>query len=186
MAKKSGTATKPGGIKSWMNHLFTKSNKTKTNNVGVTTKARSTFDSLSEKNTTGSSSAKDSIVRSSSSTTTTTTTTTQSSSNHHPHSKVPETAHPHTATNHELIPSTENLAVSSVDHDEERAMDGHVDTQEDQQPSADCPAPIEVKFSLPLFFISNADTHPFLKIFWQHGGQDVFVTGTFDNWSSKY
>lgn len=152
MAKKSGTATKPGGIKSWMNHLFTKNNKTKTSNVGVTTKARSIFDSLSEKNTIGSSSAKDSIVRSSSSTTTTTTTTTQSSSNHHHHSKVREAAHPPTATNHDLIPSTENLAVSSVDHDEERAKDEHVDTQEDQQPSADCPAPIEVKLFPPSLF----------------------------------
>jgi hypothetical protein len=186
MAKKAGTATKSGGIKSWMNHLFAKSNKQKTNNVGVTTKARSTIDSLSEKNTTGSGSAMVSIGRSSSSTTTTTTATTQSSSNHH-HSKVPETAHPPTATGHDLAPSNTNLAVPSVDHNKEGGKDEHVDTQEDQQPSDDCPAPIEVNFfppSFPLYL--NSDTRPILQIFWQHGGHDVFVAGSFDNWSGKY
>lgn len=151
MAKKAGTATKSGGIKSWMNHLFAKSNKKKTNNVGVTTKARSTFDSLSEKNTTGSGSAMGSIGRSSSSTTTTTTATTKSSSNHHHNSKVPETAHPPTTTGHDLVPSNINLAVPSVDHSKEVAEDEHGDTQEDQQPSDDCPAPIEVKNFPPSF-----------------------------------
>ncbi|KAI8336831.1 immunoglobulin E-set [Chlamydoabsidia padenii] len=167
MAKNTGTTPKHGRIKSWMTHLFTKSNKKETNNIRVTTTgARSTNDSLSEKNTTGSISVVDSIARSSS------TTTTRSSSVHNSSKCVttipyntPETikeapAPQPTVSATSSSSSSSPTSTSSTYHKKEDTSQ-----QVDQQPSDDIPAPIEV--------------------YWKHGGQDVYVTGTFDDWKKS-
>ncbi|CAO3589706.1 unnamed protein product [Absidia cylindrospora] len=154
--------TRTGSIKSWMN-IFKGSKKRMDNNknFGVT-KARSTS-SLSEKNTTGS--APTSMTRSS-------TTTTQSSVANKTidHDDVDHPSQPTKNSN-----SDNNITTTIVDDNPPK---------DDHEYSVKAPARSDSHTSNVTSY-GSVEVNPTVEVFWEHGGQEVFVTGTFDQWNKS-